>query len=73
MIKYREKRKNKNMELKEIVLTPEIAQNMLSSNTCNRPLSRNTVAKYARMMKKGEWYLSHQAIAFAEDENGNKY
>lgn len=60
------------MELKEIVLTPEIAQDMLSYNTCNRPLSRNTVAKYARMMKQGEWFLSHQAIAFTEDDNGKQ-
>ncbi len=60
------------MELKEIVLTPEIAQEMMNYNTCNRPLSRNTVAKYARMMKQGEWFLSHQAIAFADDENGNQ-
>lgn len=60
------------MEIKEIVITPEIAHDMLNYNTCNRPLSRNTVAKYARMMKQGEWYLSHQAIAFAEDENGKQ-
>lgn len=60
------------MDLKEITLTPEIAQDMLNYNTCNRPMSRNTVAKYARMMKQGEWYLSHQAIAFADDENGKQ-
>lgn len=64
--------KKTTMELKEIIITPEIAQDMLKYNTCNRQLSRNTVAKYARMMKQGEWYLSHQAIAFAEDDNGNQ-
>jgi hypothetical protein len=59
------------MELQEIEITPEIAQDMMKYNTCNRPLSKNTVAKYASMMKKGEWYLSHQAIAFTKDEKGN--
>ncbi len=60
------------MELKEMIITPEIAQDMLQYNNCNRSLSRNTIAKYARMMKQGEWYLSHQAIAFGEDENGKQ-
>lgn len=59
------------MELKEMIITPEIAQDMLQLNTCNRPLSKNTVAKYANMMKLGEWHFSHQAIAFTEDNKGN--
>lgn len=58
------------MELQEIEITPKMAQEMLEYNTCNRPLSKNTVAKYAGMMKLNEWYLSHQALAFTEDENG---
>ncbi|WP_313133220.1 hypothetical protein [Anaerocolumna sp.] len=58
------------MELKEIEINPKMAQEMLNYNTCNRPLSKNIVTKYARMMKRDEWYLSHQAIAFAENESG---
>jgi hypothetical protein len=58
------------MELQEIEITPKMAQEMLEYNTCNRPLSKNTVIKYAGMMKLGEWYLSHQSIAFTEDEKG---
>lgn len=59
------------MELKVIEITPEMANDMLQYNTCNRSLSKNTVTKYANMMRKGEWYLSHQAIAFTEDEKGD--
>ena len=59
------------MELKEIEISPEMAQEMLNYNTCNRPLSKNIVTKYARMMKRGEWYLSHQALAFAENKSGS--
>lgn len=58
------------MELRELIITPEMAKEMMQFNTCNRPLSKNTVAKYASMMKQGEWYLSHQAIAFTESEKG---
>jgi hypothetical protein len=57
------------MELKELIINPEMAQEMLNNNTCNRPISKTTVSKYANMMKKGEWYLSHQAIAFTQEEN----
>lgn len=57
------------MDFQEIEITPEMAQEMLEFNTCNRPLSKTTVAKYASMMRQGEWYLSHQAIAFTEGEN----
>jgi hypothetical protein len=60
----------KTVELKELIITPEIAQEMLEFNTCNRPLSKNTVTKYAGMMRLGEWYFSHQSLAFAEDEGG---
>jgi hypothetical protein len=58
------------MELQEIIITPEMAKEMLQFNNCNRPLSKKAVAKYAGMMKLGEWYLSHQSIAFSEDEQG---
>lgn len=59
------------MELKEMIINPDIATQMLKYNTCNRPLSRNTISKYASLMRLGEWHFSHQAIAFAEDDNGN--
>lgn len=58
------------MELQELEITPEMAREMLQYNVCNRPISKSTVSKYSIMMNKGEWYCSHQAIAFAEDKNG---
>jgi len=58
------------MELKEIEITPETAKDMLQYNVCNRPLSKSTVLKYSTMMSQGEWYCSHQAIAFSKDEHG---
>lgn len=59
------------MELKEMIITPDMATEMLRYNTCNRPLSKSTVTKYAGMMRSSEWYLSHQAIAFSKDIDGN--
>jgi hypothetical protein len=57
------------MELHEITITPDMAEKMLQYNICNRPLSKSIVTNYSNMMKKGEWYFSHQAIAFSEDDN----
>jgi hypothetical protein len=48
-------------------ITPAMAEKYLSSNTHNRPVRDNTVARYARDMKNGHWRLTHQGIAFAED------
>lgn len=59
------------MELKIIDITPDMANEMLQYNTCNRSLSKNTVSKYVNMMRQGEWYLSHQAIAFTTGSDGN--
>ena len=61
---------NKSMELSEVVITPELATKLLEYNTCNRALSKSVVKKYADMMKKGEWYFSHQSIAFSDTEDG---
>lgn len=58
------------MKLEEIVITPDLARKYLECNICNRTISKASVKKYAEMMRKGEWYLSHQSIAFMDvDEN----
>jgi hypothetical protein len=41
---------------------------MLAANTANRPLSRSTVRGFAEAMRRGEWLVTHQGIAF--DTNG---
>lgn len=58
------------MELHELDITPNIAKDMLQYNICNRPFSKATITKYANLMKQGEWFLSHQAIAFTDDKEG---
>ena len=47
-----------------ITLTPELASNFLRSNSGNRPLSRNIVQLYSSAIKRGEWMLNGEAIAF---------
>lgn len=60
------------MQMKVETITPEQAIELLKSNTSNRVMSKSAVRKYAALMKKGEWYLSHQAIAFADTEDGSE-
>jgi hypothetical protein len=50
-------------------ITPEIAKKMLEVNRHNRGISWEKVHQYARDMKAGKWYLSHQGIGFGKDEN----
>lgn len=53
---------------KAVTVTPAMALTWLnSSNTHNRTLRDNTVAKYARLMKTGKWPLNGEAIKFAAD------
>jgi hypothetical protein len=63
---------NNIMQLQEILITPVLAEEMLKCNLCNRAISKSSVYKYSELMKKGEWYLSHQAIAFADTSDGRE-
>jgi hypothetical protein len=49
-------------------ITPEKAEEMLAANTANRPLSKPTVRAFAEAMRRGDWLVTHQGIAF--DTNG---
>ncbi|WP_236795171.1 hypothetical protein [Amycolatopsis sp. GM8] len=49
-------------------ITPKKAEEMLSANTANRPLSRPLVRSFAEAMRRGDWRVTHQGIAF--DTNG---
>jgi hypothetical protein len=51
------------------LVSPQIADQWLSRNPHNRPVSQGRVREYAALMAKGEWLLSPDAIAF--DWNGN--
>jgi hypothetical protein len=49
-------------------ITPARAAEWLEANTTNRPLSRPAVRSFAEAMRRGEWLVTHQGIAF--DVNG---
>jgi hypothetical protein len=45
-------------------VTPQKAAEYLQRNTGNRPLSKRTVREFAQAMRRGEWRITHQGIAF---------
>lgn len=45
-------------------VTPKKAAEFLEQNTANRPLSARTVRDFAQAMRRGEWRVTHQGIAF---------
>jgi hypothetical protein len=45
-------------------ITPAKASEWLEANTTNRPVSRTVVRSFAEAMKRGEWIVTHQGIAF---------
>ncbi len=49
-------------------VTPARAEELLAANTANRPLSKSTVHAFAEAMRRGDWLVTHQGIAF--DTNG---
>jgi len=57
------------MESKVVMITPDMAREMLEHNMKNnRRMNRETIMRYARIMKAGGWNLTHQGIAF--DDKG---
>ncbi|WP_234442739.1 hypothetical protein [Streptomyces sp. FxanaA7] len=49
-------------------VSPQLATQWLTRNTSNRPLSKSTVQQLAGQIQRGEWQLTHQGIAFDEDD-----
>lgn len=45
-------------------ITPQKAADMLKHNTSNRKVNARLVERYAGAMKRGEWKLTHEGIAF---------
>ena len=45
-------------------INPQRASEMLAANTSNRPLSKATVRSFAEAMRRGDWLITHQGIAF---------
>jgi hypothetical protein len=48
-------------------ITPGKAAQWLAANTANRPLSRSTVRSFAEAMRRGDWLVTHQGVAFDTD------
>lgn len=61
-------------KVKVLLVTPDMAERWLNTNTHNRPLRNHLVQKYAAAMRNGEWKLTPEPIAFSKpyrDANGN--
>lgn len=56
-----------NITSKVVLITPQIAKQMLMDNIGNRPLRRNHINRLAASMKRGDWRLTHQGVAYASD------
>jgi hypothetical protein len=50
------------MKTQIVTLTPEMAADLLSRNTYNRPLSEFTLSRYVAAIKRGEWELNGESI-----------
>ena len=51
------------------MISPEIAKVMLDKNVRNRRVRVNSVKRWERAMRSGEWKVSPQGIIFAKDGN----
>lgn len=49
------------------IITPQKAEEYLQMNLENRPVSKDTVAIYADMMKRGKWHLNGESITFTPE------
>ncbi|MDX3730857.1 hypothetical protein [Streptomyces caniscabiei] len=56
------------MHMQVVDVSPQLATQWLTRNTSNRPLSKSTVQQLAGQIQRGEWQLTHQGIAFDEDD-----
>lgn len=54
------------MKSKEMVISPDVARELLKDNHCNRPLRQRHVDFLASQMASGRWRLSHQGICQAD-------
>lgn len=53
-----------NIATETVLITPDMAKEMLIKSNGNRPINRNRVAKYATDMAKGAWVVSGEGIDF---------
>lgn len=53
-----------------LLIGPDEARALLAANQDNRPLRPGRVRFYAKVMRQGGWYLTHQGIAFSKSGQG---
>jgi hypothetical protein len=56
------------MKSEMINISPSLAEHFLSKNILNRNISHALVNKYATDMENGSWEVTHQGIAFYDDD-----
>ena len=56
----------KELFTKMVLVTPEIAKELLKLNISNRPLNKTTVDWYANQMVNGQWTISGQTISISD-------
>ena len=55
------------MRTEILTITPEMAKGFLARNSGNRKLRKRRVKQLAGAMKRGEWMVTHQGIAFSPE------
>jgi hypothetical protein len=60
-------RESENVTIEKILITPEIASEMLNHNLRNRHIRRRLVDHYAEIMERGEWLENGETIKFAKN------
>ena len=53
------------MESKTVLITPEIAEDLLTRNKINRPWCKNNLNYLKEELRSGRWQLTHQGIAIS--------
>lgn len=54
---------------KVVLITPELAQRILGNNPYNRNISKQTVKRYADLMRQGKWHENGESISIDKDGN----
>lgn len=54
----------KNVTVKTLVITPQMAQEFLTKNISNRRMDKTAVSNYKRIIESGQFILSNDAICF---------
>jgi hypothetical protein len=54
-------------QVEKVMVTPQMAREWLIQNRRNRSINKNRVRMYADEMRAGQWFFTHQGIAFYED------